>query len=502
MNLFARLLGDPSPDRTDDRPALTTPATDQHPRTTHSVADLDARSAALAGALIDAGARVEDRIVVQVDKSVDAVALYLACLRAGLVYVPVNVAYTANEIAFFVGDIGATALICRPDRETELTNAVGSTTTVLTLDGIGEGTLAERAATAEPHDAVIERDDTDTACVLYTSGTTGRSKGAMLSHGAIFANTAALHEVWGFTEGDVLLHTLPIFHVHGLFVALNTALLNGSEIIFCSRFDPDLIIDELANATVLMGVPTHYVRLLSHDGFDRQACAHMRLFTSGSAPMTEQTFHEFSERTGREIVERYGMSETLILSSNRLDGERVAGTVGFALPGVELRIGDDGGVEARLDAPFLGYWQLPDKTAESYTDDGWFRTGDVGTMDDEGRVTLAGRASDMIISGGYNVYPKEIELVIDEVDGVAESAVVGVPHPDFGEGVVAAVVLTDPDSVDPGAIEASIDAACTADLARFKHPKRVLFVDELPRNTMGKVQKKTLRTDHADLFTE
>ena len=496
MNLFSRLL-----DRTDDRPALTTPATNETPRSTHSIADIDARSAALAGALLAAGATVEDRIVVQVDKSVDAVALYLGCLRAGLVYVPVNVAYTANEIAFFVDDIAATVLVCRPDRHDELRNAIAANTTILTLDGDGGGSLADGAATASPFDEVVPREASDTACVLYTSGTTGRSKGAMLTHGAIIANTEALHEVWGFTDGDVLLHTLPIFHVHGLFVALNTALLNGSEIIFCDRFDVDVIIDELANATVLMGVPTHYVRLLADPAFDRERCAHMRLFTSGSAPLTEQTFHEFTQRTGREIVERYGMSETLILSSNRLDGERLAGTVGFALPGVELRIGDDGGVEARLDAPFGGYWQLPDKTAESYTDDGWFRTGDVGSMDDEGRITLAGRASDMIISGGYNVYPKEIELVIDEVDGVTESAVIGVPHPDFGEGVVAAVVLDDPDTTDTEAIERAIGEACAADLARFKHPKQTLFVDELPRNTMGKVQKKSLRTEHADLFT-
>ncbi len=492
MNLFSRLLGD-----IDDRPALTEPPSQGQDRRTHSVAELDARSATFAGALLATGAGAGDRVVVQVDKSVDAVALYLGCLRAGLVYVPVNVAYTPSEIAFFVSDIGASILVCRPDKADGLAEAAGSAS-ILTLGSDGAGTLPTEAGNAAPFDGVVAQDETDLACVLYTSGTTGRSKGAMLTHGAIFANTKALHETWQFGPGDVLLHTLPIFHVHGLFVALNVALLNKSEIIFCDRFDPELIVTELPNATVLMGVPTHYVRLLANPGFDRDRAAHMRLFTSGSAPLTEQTFHEFTQRTGFEIVERYGMSEVLILTSNRLDGERVAGTVGYALPGVDLRIGSDGGVEVMLDAPFAGYWQLPDKTAEAYTDDGWFRTGDIGEMDESGRVTLAGRASDMIISGGYNIYPKEIELVLDETPGVDETAVIGVPHPDFGEGVVAAVVMS-PDS-DESTATAAMNAACTAELARFKHPKHYVVVDELPRNTMGKVQKKALREKLAGLF--
>ena len=501
MNLYTRLLGEP-----DDHPFLTDPATGD----SLSYRDVADRSAQLAGVLREI-ADVGDRVVVQVDKSADAVALYLACLRAGLVYSPVNVAYTAAEIEYFVDNIAATIFVCTPERQAELVAAAGDAT-VLTLGSDGSGSLPERAASAAPFTDVVERDGQDIACVLFTSGTTGRSKGAMISHASIIANSETLHDYWGYLDGDVLLHNLPIFHVHGLFVALNTAMINKSEVIFCPRFDPDVVLTQLPRSSVMMGVPTHYIRLLADDRFTPAACTKMRLFTSGSAPMTAPVMEEFAERSGHRIVERYGMSETLILTSNPLDGERVAGTVGFALPGFELRIGDEHGteqaagsegeVQVRPPEPFLGYWEMPDKTAESFTPDGWFRTGDVGTADETGRVTLAGRASDMIISGGYNVYPKEIELVLDKVAGVGESAVVGVPHPDFGEGVVAVVTTEEPlDAAAQEALFAELDDACRANLARFKNPKKYVVVAELPRNAMAKIQKKQLREDFANLFT-
>ncbi len=502
MNLYTRLLSE-----SDDRPFLRNPESGE----VLSYAAIAERSGRLAGALIDAGATTGDSVVVQVDKSSEAVALYLACLRAGLVYVPVNVAYTASEVAFFVEDIRAAVLVCTPDRTDELATAAGSAT-LLSLGSDGSGTLPAVADAVNTFNAVVERDGSDVACVLYTSGTTGRSKGAMLSHASIIENAEVLHSFWQFTDGDVLLHALPIFHVHGLFVALNTAMLNRSEVIFCPKFDVDMVLDHLGEATVLMGVPTHYIRLLADERFDAERCAGMRLFTSGSAPMTEPVFEEFAERSGHQIVERYGMSETLILTSNPVDGDRVAGTVGFALPGFALRVGDEHGntmspdaegeVQVRPKHRFLGYWQLPDKTAESLTDDGWFRTGDIGSADASGRVTLAGRASDMIISGGYNIYPKEIELVLDQVSGVKESAVIGVHHPDFGEGVVAVVVPSDSlDDESTAALITALGDACQEALARFKHPKKYVMVTELPRNAMAKIQKKSLREQYAGALT-
>lgn len=502
VNLYTRLLADP-----DDRPFLTDPVSG----VTLSYQAVADRSAELASVLRAHASNVGDRVVVQVDKCPDAVALYLACLRAGLVYVPVNVAYTAAEIEFFVSDISASVFVCDPSREAELTDAAGKAK-VLTLGADSTGTLLDGIADAAPFENVVDRDGQDIACVVYTSGTTGRSKGAMLSHASIVANTETLHDYWGYVDGDVLLHNLPIFHVHGLFVALNTAMINRSEVIFAPRFDVEIALTQLPNASVMMGVPTHYIRLLADDRFNQALCQNIRLFTSGSAPMTEPVFEEFAQRSGQQIVERYGMSETLILTSNPLDGERVAGTVGFALPGFALRIGDEHGIEqdsgaegevqTRPPEPFLGYWELPNKTAESFTADGWFRTGDVGSADTSGRITLAGRASDMIISGGYNVYPKEIELVLDEVDGVGESAVVGVPHPDFGEGVVAVVTTTTAlDAEAQAALFSSLDEACRSSLARFKNPKHYVVVTELPRNAMAKIQKKQLREQFANLFT-
>ncbi|MGZ6039558.1 MAG: AMP-binding protein, partial [Phenylobacterium sp.] len=338
-------------------------------------------------------------------------------------------------------------------------------------------------------------DDDDLASLIYTSGTTGRSKGAMLSHGNLAANAAALHRIWGFSSDDVLLHALPIFHVHGLFVAMHCAFLSGAPMVWLPKFDDAQVLAGLARSSVMMGVPTFYVRLLANPRFTREAAAHMRLFISGSAPLLESTFAEFEDRTGMRILERDGMSEAVIITSNPLEGERIPGSVGYPLPGVDLRIGGEeetGVIEIRGPSVFSGYWRMPDKTAHEFTEDGWFMTGDVGRQDPDGRVWISGRAKDLIISGGYNVYPKEIELILDELDGVTESAVVGVPHPDFGEGVVAVVI----GSGD----EAAMIAECRRRLAPYKSPKRIVFVQDLPRNAMGKVQKNLLRDRYGDLF--
>ncbi len=385
-------------------------------------------------------------------------------------------------------------LVCTPERSTDLTTMAGR---VETLGADGTGSLADLARRQPWFDIVENTAADDVACILYTSGTTGRSKGAMLTHRSLLVNGQALHLLWGFEPGDVLLHILPVFHVHGLFVALHCAMLNGSEVLFCPGFDAAEVRSLLPSATVMMGVPTHYIRLLADPNFDASDCAGIRLFTSGSAPMTELVHAEFTERTGHRIVERYGMTESGIITTNPVDGERIPGTVGYPLPEMGLRV-IDGNVQIKGPHLFAGYWQMPEKTAESFTEDGWFLTGDVGELAADGRLTLAGRAGDMIISGGYNVYPKEIELVIDETPGVDESAVIGVPHPDFGEGVVA-VVAYEP-GVDRAAVDASIEARCGDELARFKHPKHLIAVDSLPRNAMGKVQKAALRQQHTGLF--
>ena len=353
----------------------------------------------------------------------------------------------------------------------------------------------EAAKSAEPLAQAVARVDDDLASLIYTSGTTGRSKGAMLSHGNLAANALALHRAWGFTSADVLLHALPIFHVHGLFVAMHCAFLSGAPMVWLPKFEDAQVLAGLARSTVMMGVPTFYTRLLAHPGFTAERAAHMRLFISGSAPLLESTFAEFEQRTGMRILERYGMSEAVIITTNPLEGERIPGSVGYPLPGVELRIGGGeatGVIEIRGPSVFSGYWRMPEKTAEEFTADGFFRTGDVGHRDPDGRVWISGRAKDLIISGGYNVYPKEIELVLDELAGVSESAVVGVPHPDFGEGVVAVVI----GSGD----EAAMIAECRRQLAPYKAPKRIVFVDGLPRNAMGKVQKNLLRDRYGDLF--
>ena len=462
-------------------------------------AHLQGQTERAAGALVAAGVAPGDRVLVQLAKLPETVALYLACLKVGAVYVPVNTAYTSREVAYFIED-SEPRLFVAADAE-----AGNGSVRIETLTESG-GSWRTQLAAAEPVPDTVPRDDDDLAAILYTSGTTGRAKGAMLSHDNLASNVVALDRYWGWQDDDVLLHALPIFHVHGLFVALHCALLRGTPVIFQPRFDTDVLIAELPNATVLMGVPTFYTRLLADPRLDAALASRVRLFISGSAPLTEQTFADFEARTGMRILERYGMTETLMNTSNPLDGERVAGTVGFPLPlveariagddGAELGVGEVGGIEVRGPNVFSGYWRMPEKTAEEFRADGFFRTGDLGVMDAEGRVSIVGRAKDLVISGGYNVYPKEVERLLDEMPEVTESAVIGVPHPDFGEAVVAILVAT-----ASGVHEDRVDAHLRGNLARYKQPKRVFCVESLPRNAMGKVQKNELRTRYAELFT-
>jgi malonyl-CoA/methylmalonyl-CoA synthetase len=431
---------------------------------------LEAGAGRMATLLLARGVSPGDRVAMQVEKSPDAVMLYLAALKAGAVFLPLNTAYTPAEVDYFLTD-------AEPK--------------VFVRDAVAFAREAEGLA---PLETAVPRAAGDLASIIYTSGTTGRSKGAMLSHGNLAANAVALHRAWGFSSADVLLHALPIFHVHGLFVALHCAFLSGCPMVWLNRFSEAEVIAGLARPSVMMGVPTFYTRLLADPAFTREQAATVRLFISGSAPLLPSTFAEFEQRTGQRILERYGMSEAVILTSNPLHGERLAGSVGYPLPGVTLRIagGETGVIEVKGPSVFGGYWRMPDKTHEDFTEDGFFVTGDVARQDPDGRVWISGRAKDLIICGGLNVYPKEIELVLDELDGVTESAVIGVPHPDFGEAVVA-VVLGAGD-------EAAIVAAARSQLAAFKAPKRVFFVDDLPRNAMGKVQKNRLRETYAATF--
>lgn len=470
--------------------------------------ELPQRTGQILSLLQQSGVQKGDRVVVQVEKSIEAVLLYLACLRAGAIYIPLNTAYTPKELGYFLQDATPRLFVCAPDKKEALMPVVraAGVPVVLSLGAAGEGELVEGAAAAEPSDEIVAVAADELAAILYTSGTTGLSKGAMLSHANLASNAQVLHDYWHWQHDDVLLHALPIFHVHGLFVALHCALLGGSRLIFLPRFDTDQVIARLSEATVMMGVPTFYTRLLEREEFNRELCAGMRLFISGSAPLLADTHREFEARTGHRILERYGMTEAGMITSNPYEGERVAGTVGFPLPGVSARVADDEGRELphgeagvlEIHGPnvFQGYWQMPEKSAEEFRPDGWFITGDIAVMADDGRVTIVGRAKDLIISGGFNVYPKEIESRIDELPGVRESAVIGVPHPDFGEGVTAVVV---PDG-SAALSEQSVVAALTDQLARFKQPKRVFIVDELPRNTMGKVQKNILRETYRDTF--
>ena len=478
-----------------DAPMLTTPG-----GASISYGDMDTRAAQMAGAFIDAGAQPGDRILVQVEKSFDNVAAYLGALRAGFVYVPINTAYTDDEVAYFLHDAEPSLFICDPSRREALGKA-DSVESVLTLDADGAGALSDAADAAQTMNDIHPRHPDDLAAILYTSGTTGRSKGAMLSHRALQTNALALNTLWGFSQNDVLLHALPIFHVHGLFVALHTAMLSACELIFLPKFDASAVLAALPRASVMMGVPTFYTRLVGEPGFTKDAAAHMRLFISGSAPLTEEAFRAFERRTGHKILERYGMSEAGMIASNPLKGERIAGTVGFALPGIDIRITDDkggvlpaeepGNVEIKGDNLFSGYWRMPEKTEQEFRD-GWFVTGDIGALDAAGRLTLSGRAKDLIIAGGYNIYPKEIESALDAAPGVHESAVIGVPHADLGEGVVAIIV---------GDAERETLERAAQSLARFKRPRRYYFIDSLPRNAMGKVQKQMLREQYADAFT-
>ncbi|MDR3513308.1 MAG: malonyl-CoA synthase [Caulobacteraceae bacterium] len=457
----------------------------------------------LANVLASLGVVPGDRVAAQVEKSPEAILLYLGCLRAGAVYLPLNTGYTLAELEYFIGDAEPRVVVCAPEKA-EAIAALAGRLGVAHVETLGEdgrtGSLVEKAAAASPAFATVPRGPGDLAAILYTSGTTGRSKGAMLTHANLASNALTLKDCWRFTADDVLIHALPIFHTHGLFVATNIVLMAGASMIFLPKFDAGEIIRLMPEATTMMGVPTFYVRLLQDPRLDKALTANMRLFVSGSAPLLAETHHAFEARTGHAILERYGMTETNMNTSNPYDGARIAGTVGPPLPGVELRVtdaetgkplpaGEIGMIEVKGPNVFCGYWRMPEKTAAEFRADGFFITGDLGVVDARGYVSIVGRGKDLIISGGFNVYPKEVEGEIDALAGVEESAVFGTPHPDFGEGVTAAVVLK------PGAAltEAEVIAALRDRLAAYKLPKRVFFVPHLPRNTMGKVQKNVLR---------
>ena len=471
--------------------------------------DLTARTAQYANLLVEKGVRPGDRVAVQAKKSVESILFYLAVVRAGGVYLPLNLGYTSAEVAYFLGDAGpALTVVDAGAVESMAGVAAEAGAGIATLDRGATGSLADQADGAPTAFDDVERGADDLAAILYTSGTTGRSKGAMLTHNNLVSNALALKDIWRFTADDVLIHALPIFHTHGLFVATNTTLFAGGSMIFLPKFDVDAVISAIPQATSLMGVPTFYTRLLSSGRLSEDLCRNMRLFVSGSAPLLAETHDAFRAATGHAILERYGMTETNMITSNPYDGERRAGTVGFPLPDVSIRIadadkggpiepGEIGVVEVKGPNVFSGYWQMPEKTASEFRDDGYFITGDLGRIDEDGYLTIVGRGKDLIISGGLNVYPKEVETEIDQLPEVLESAVIGIAHPDFGEGVVAVVVPAGDGEPD----EAAIVSALSGRLAKFKLPKRVFVVDELPRNTMGKVQKKAMRERYAATFS-
>lgn len=466
-------------------------------------------AARYAQAFSDIGLEPGDRLALQVEKSPQALAVYAAAIQSGIIFLPLNTGYTAAEVSYFVENSGARLLICDPSAVEALNPvAKGAGAALETLDADGRGTLQDRADGLDGAFETVVRGPDDLAAFLYTSGTTGRSKGAMLTQENLLSNAQTLVETWQFSSDDVLLHALPIFHTHGLFVATNVSLLAGGAMIFLPKFDTDAMIELMPKATVMMGVPTFYTRLLDDARFDQNLVAHMRLFISGSAPLLAETHVQFETRTGHRILERYGMTETNMNTSNPYAGERKAGTVGFPLPGVELKItdpatgatlphGEIGQIEVRGPNVFKGYWQMPEKTREELRQDGFFITGDLGLIDDQGYVQIVGRNKDLIISGGYNIYPKEIEVLLDDQPGVLESAVVGVPHPDFGETVVGFLVAEKGQQPDLEQIE----QAARTQLARFKHPRKLVILPELPRNTMGKVQKNVLRAQYDQLFT-
>src|SRR3954465_1510777 len=472
--------------------------------------ELVARAGQMANVLVSRGVKVGDRVAAQTEKSVAALVLYLATVRAGAVYLPLNTAYTLNELDYFIGDAAPSLVVCDPAKAEgigAIAAKVGAN--VETLGADGNGSLARAAAAARPEFDTVVRGDDDLAAILYTSGTTGRSKGAMLSHDNLASNSLTLVGYWGFSENDVLIHALPIYHTHGLFVASNVTLFARASMIFLPKFDPELIIKLMARATVLMGVPTFYTRLLQSPALTRETTGHMRLFISGSAPLLADTHREWADRTGHAVLERYGMTETNMNTSNPYDGERVPGAVGHPLPGVSIRVTDPetgkeiardeiGMIEVKGPNVFKGYWRMPEKTKSEFRPDGFFITGDLGKIDDKGYVHILGRGKDLVISGGFNVYPKEIESEIDAMPGVIESAVIGVPHADFGEGVTAVVVCDKSARVD----EAAVLQALEGRLAKFKMPKRVFIVDELPRNAMGKVQKNILRDTYKGIYAK
>jgi malonyl-CoA/methylmalonyl-CoA synthetase len=468
---------------------------------TYTYEDAEIKSAQMANYLASLGLLPGDRVTVQVEKSPEMLWLYLATLRAGMVFHPLNTAYTVEELEYFLGDAAPSLVVCDESRlkNFEALCAAARIPNLKYLNADGRGSLVAEAALYPGEFTTVQTDFNEMASLLYSSGTTGRPKGIMLSHRNLIENVGVLTDLWGFTTEDCLLHVLPVFHVHGLFVAIGCVLMSGASMRWLPKFEPAIAMQHLPHSTVMMGVPTYYTRLLAEKSFDAQSCKTVRLFISGSAPLLAETFAEFEQRTGKAILERYGMSETGMNTSNPLHGERRAGTVGFPLPGVELRIvdpdnqpvetGEVGDIQVRGANVFTGYWNLPQKTAEDFTADGFFVTGDKGRIDRDGYVSIVGRAKDMVITGGLNVYPKEIELLIDDLEGVLESAVIGVPDPDFGEAVTAVVVL------EPGtALEAQdVIAHVREHAANFKVPKNVYFVDSLPRNTMGKVQKNILR---------
>lgn len=501
-NLFSRLF-----DGLDDPQRLAIETQDG----AHiSYGDLIARAGQMANVLVARGVKPGDRVAVQVEKSVANIVLYLATVRAGAVYLPLNTAYTLNELDYFIGDAEPSLVVCDPAKAEGLAPIAAKVKAkVETLGPDGKGSLTDAAEKASSEFTTVPRTNDDLAAILYTSGTTGRSKGAMLTHDNLASNSLSLVGYWRFTDKDVLIHALPIYHTHGLFVATNVTLFSRASMIFLPKLDPDLIIKLMARATVLMGVPTFYTRLLQNPALSRETTIHMRLFISGSAPLLAETHREWSARTGHAVLERYGMTETNMNTSNPYDGERVPGAVGFPLPGVSVRVTEPetgkelpreeiGMIEVKGPNVFKGYWRMPEKTKSEFRPDGFFITGDLGKIDDKGYVHILGRGKDLVISGGFNVYPKEIESEIDAMPGVIESAVIGVPHADFGEGVTAVLVCNKDADITEGAVLKALDGR----LAKFKMPKRVFVVDELPRNTMGKVQKNVLRDTYKDIYAK
>ncbi|MDX1401584.1 MAG: malonyl-CoA synthase [Kiloniellales bacterium] len=477
--------------------------------TTYSYNDVLDLSARCARCLVDLGIKPGDRVAAQVDKTPEAIMLYLGCLRAGAIYLPLNTGYTDVEVEYFLGDAEPVLAVCSPKVKDSFDRVAAATGVahVETLDSEGAGSLSEKVQAADNDFGIVTRGEDDLAAILYTSGTTGRSKGAMLTHGNLASNARALAQVWQFSSDDVLLHALPIFHTHGLFVAINVPLMAGSSMLFLPSFDVEEMLRLLPRATVMMGVPTFYTRLLSHSGLTRDLVRHIRLFISGSAPLSAETHKAFEERTGHAILERYGMTETNMITSNPYEGARRPGTVGFALPGVKIRVADlesgrplktneVGVIEIYGPNVFKGYWRMPEKTEAEFREDGYFISGDLGVIDDQGYLAIVGRNKDLIISGGYNVYPAEIEAALDAVGQVSESAVIGLPHPDFGEGVTAVVVPKDGCEISEDKLRKTLETQ----IAKYKVPKRIYFVGSLPRNAMGKIQKNILRESYKDTY--